>query len=758
MGPQGPPGSSTGVPGPAGPQGDPGPAGPAGPQGDPGPTGATGATGATGPVGPVGPQGDPGPTGPTGATGPEGPEGPEGPQGDTGPAGTTSWAGITDKPSTFPPSTHSHAIADTTGLQAALDGKAASSHTHVAANVTDFSEAVDDRVAAFLVAGTNVTLTHNDAANTLTIAAAGGGSGVTDGDKGDIVVSGSGASWLFDSGVVTAAAKTVLDDASVGAMLTTLGGQPLDATLTALAGLNTTAGLVEQTGTDAFTKRAIGVGATTSIPTRADGDARWQTLDATLTALAGLNATPGLVEQTGTDTFTKRAAAALTKTDDTNVTMTLGGTPASALLAATSMTLGWTGTLAAARLNANVVQAVTNDTNVTGTISAQNMTLGWTGTLAVARGGTGASTGSAARTNLGAVALAGDTMTGNLTLNVTGTAPNLTLNALTAAQQSVLSFSQSSTLKWLFGKHTDDSFIIYDAASGATIVTFPSGGTTLNFGRAINVQVTGSKLASTVEIGTVLAGAPTNRGNLIVYSGQTDAAANGLEWHASAGTGYGYRAATIFDGSSSIDWVMQVRQNSAAWTEALRIKGADRQINIAARTTIGGVSAIYGSERLLINGAANQAFGATTTGATGGGILCNAATGGTPTATFMHFLNSSGASTVGSITYNGTNTLYNATSDDRLKTAFDEADIDWGARIDALWVGSYQMKDVPGEWRIGLRAQQAKDIIPQAITPPQDDDEYWMADYAQAFGPLSMWGVKDLRRRVAALEARLGAA
>ena len=91
--------------------------------------------------------------------------------------------------------------------------------------------------------------------------------------------------------------------------------QASDATLTALAGLDSTTGLVEETAADTFTKRAIGVGATTSIPTRADGDARWQTLDATLTALAGLNATAGLVEQTAADTFTKRLIGVANATD-----------------------------------------------------------------------------------------------------------------------------------------------------------------------------------------------------------------------------------------------------------------------------------------------------------------------------------------------------------------------------------------------------------------------------------------------------------
>ena len=46
-----------------------------------------------------------------------------------------------------------------------------------ASQVTDFAEAVDDRVAALVVAGTNMTITYNDGAGTLTFDAAGGGAG-----------------------------------------------------------------------------------------------------------------------------------------------------------------------------------------------------------------------------------------------------------------------------------------------------------------------------------------------------------------------------------------------------------------------------------------------------------------------------------------------------------------------------------------------------------------------------------------------------
>lgn len=57
-----------------------------------------------------------GPAGPAGATGPAGAAGATGPQGPAGPAGATTWAGITDKPATFPPSGHAHGSITSDGL------------------------------------------------------------------------------------------------------------------------------------------------------------------------------------------------------------------------------------------------------------------------------------------------------------------------------------------------------------------------------------------------------------------------------------------------------------------------------------------------------------------------------------------------------------------------------------------------------------------------------------------------------------------
>lgn len=144
---------------------------------------------------------------------------------------------------------------------------------------------------------------------------------------------------------------------------------------------------------------------------------------------------------------------ALTRINDTNVTLTLGGAATTALLSPASITVGWNGTLAAGRLNNNVVQSVTNDTNVTGSISAQNLTLGWTGLLSINRGGTGASTLTANQLVIGGASALNTISCATSTTVVHGGAPptcsqivsaDIATNTIT---NSNLSQSNSATLK-----------------------------------------------------------------------------------------------------------------------------------------------------------------------------------------------------------------------------------------------------------------------------------------------------------------------
>lgn len=109
--------------------------------------------------------------------------------------------------------------------------------------------------------------------------------------------------------------------------------------------------LLQGGGTQLFSSTAIDIQCDTGLYGFYEGTAFNGVLDFT-----GLSANRAFAfpDNSGTIALTSDipsvTPAALTRVDDTNVTLTLGGTPATALLQATSLTLGWTGTLADARI------------------------------------------------------------------------------------------------------------------------------------------------------------------------------------------------------------------------------------------------------------------------------------------------------------------------------------------------------------------------------------------------------------------------
>lgn len=102
------------------------------------------------------------------------------------------------------------------------------------------------------------------------------------------------------------------------------------------------------------------VGTATNLAGGAAGSVPYQTAPGTTTFLPIGTALQVLKVNAGATAPEWVSGAALTKTDDTNVTLTLGGTPTTSLLAATSLTLGWTGQLAVSRGGTGVATATAN--------------------------------------------------------------------------------------------------------------------------------------------------------------------------------------------------------------------------------------------------------------------------------------------------------------------------------------------------------------------------------------------------------------
>lgn len=272
----------------------------------------------------------------------------------------------------------------------------------------------------------------------------------------------------------------------------------------------------------------ITIGTATNLAGGLAGSLPYQSAPGT-TAMLGIGTSGQWLRSDGTSPVWT-SPAALTKTDDTNVTLTLGGSASTALLNAASLTLGWTGQLSLARggTNANLTAAAggviystatamavsaagssgnwlksngtaaptwtaaaaltkTDDTNVTLTLggsastallNAASLTLGWSGTLAVSRGGTGTGTaGIGAFNNITGYTATGATglTSSNLVFSSSPTLTTPVLGAATATSINGLGITTTTgTLTVANGKTLTANNSLTLAGTDGTTMTFPS--------------------------------------------------------------------------------------------------------------------------------------------------------------------------------------------------------------------------------------------------------------------------------------------
>lgn len=328
---------------------------------------------------------------------------------------------------------------------------------------------------------------------------------VADGNYGDITVSSTGTVWTINNNVVSNAKFRQSGGLSVVGRSASSTGNVADIVGTAsqFFGVNaagTTLGFQTMTGDATLSGPTLTL-ATVNANTGTWGSATQSaviTLDGKgrATAASNVTITPAASSITG--------GQALTRTNDTNVTLTLGGAPATALLQATSLTLGWTGILAVARGGTGVSSLgdITriNDTNVTLTlggtpagalITSTSFTLGWTGQLAVTRGGTG----------LGSIAQ-GDLLYGSASNTIAALAKN------TSATRYLSNTGTSNNPSWAQVDLTNGVTGTLPAGNGGTGIAALGTGVATALG--VNVGSAGAFVTFNGALGTPSSGTLTN--------------------------------------------------------------------------------------------------------------------------------------------------------------------------------------------------------------------------------------------------------
>lgn len=343
--------------------------------------------------------------------------------------------------------------------------------------------------------------------------------------------------------------------------------------------------------------------------------------------------------------------AALTSSNDTNVTITLGGTPATALLHAASITMGWSGTLSPTRGGTGVnngsntltlagnlatsgafastftmtgTTTVTfptsgtlattsqiptgaaltagNDTNVTLTlggspttalVNAASITAGWSGQLSLTRGGTNASLTASNGGIFYSTASAGAILAGTATANQV-----LLSGSSTTPAWSTATYPATTTINQILYSSAANTIAGLATANSSTIVTSSSGVPSFVSSMTNGQMIIGSSGATPVSA-TLTAGTGVSiangAGSITISSSGADIWVDETGSSVTMATNTGY---TSDDGSTLVtftlptasaigDWVEINGKGTGLWKIA---QATGQQIHIGTSATTSGAT------------------------------------------------------------------------------------------------------------------------------------------------------------------------
>jgi len=171
------------------------------------------------------------------------------------------------------------------------------------------------------------------------------------------------------------------------------------------------------------------------------------------------------------------------------------------------------------------------------------------------------------------------------------------------------------------------------------------------------------------------------------------------------------------------------------------------RIDTAGNMFLGRTSAIVTGRFCVQNTAGSNTIETIQSGSGGYNYYSDAASNG---GSYYHATFTEANTQRGSIVSNGSVTLYNTTSDQRLKENIVNAP-EFGDVIDALQVRSFDWKSNQKHQRAGFIAQELVTVAPEAVHHPVNEEEMMAVDYSKLV-PMLVKEIQSLRKRIAALE------